>query len=86
MQVLWEQKGEVDNKCKDRFLFFFSKNHLQIMLQRKLWTGEFLEMWQSEGKNSKERSSFHRTLEISWCWQWIEFLYCEYLYFCFGLC
>lgn len=25
MQVLWEQKGEVDNKCKDRFFFFFFK-------------------------------------------------------------
>lgn len=23
MQVLWEQKGEVDDKCKDRFFFFF---------------------------------------------------------------
>lgn len=25
MQVLWEQKGEVDNKCKARFFFFFFK-------------------------------------------------------------
>lgn len=53
MQVLWEQKGEVDDKCKDRFP---PQKHLQIMLQGKLWTEEFLEMWQSEGKDSEERS------------------------------